>query len=168
MSHDADHQLILPNEIVTKSDIARLVSELESVDSEHATAEVREGLNGQKTDFSAISPSLSVFLERNSLSLDSSHQRSEIIHTLRTLKHEAPVVHFTFAGPTDRESLQKLTAWMRENTHPHAIVETGIQPSLIAGVYVRTPNKVHDLSLRSVIKEKRSVLVSALEELRGA
>jgi F0F1-type ATP synthase delta subunit len=85
---------------------------------------------------------------------------------LRKLKDHAPVIHVTFAADVDPQSLQKLVQWFREEVHPHTLVAVGMQPSLIGGVYLRTPNQVHDFSVRALLKDKSSgIIAGKLEEL---
>jgi F0F1-type ATP synthase delta subunit len=74
----------------------------------------------------------------------------------------------TFAVEADRESLMQLAQWVRETVHPQAVIAVGLQPGLIAGVYLRTPNHVHDLSLRAALDGGHEILVNDLEALRGA
>jgi F0F1-type ATP synthase delta subunit len=52
--------------------------------------------------------------------------------------------------------------------HKQAVIEVGLQPALIAGVYIRTPNHVQDLSLRAMLKGGRDILIKELEALRGS
>jgi F0F1-type ATP synthase delta subunit len=73
----------------------------------------------------------------------------------------------TFAVTADPESLQQLALWLRTTINPQAVIAVGLQPSLVAGVYLRTPNHVHDLSLRAMLKNGRGLLVEELGALRG-
>jgi len=114
----------------------------------------------------AFSGQFTDFLTDNKLDFSESKVRTDIIKELRLLKTKAPVVHTTFAVPADIESLQTLAAWFRKSVHPQVLLEIGLQPALVAGVYIRTPNHVHDMSLRSALAGKREVLVKDLEELR--
>ena len=114
-----------------------------------------------------MSARLSAFIELNSVSLEDGHKRSELIKELRALKETVPVIHMTFASVAEPESLQLLVNWLRTEIHPQAVLEVGLQPSLVAGVYLRTPNKVHDLSLRAVLESQRDLLVQDLESYRG-
>jgi F0F1-type ATP synthase delta subunit len=63
--------------------------------------------------------------------------------------------------------LQELIAWLRSSVHPQAVISVGLQPALVAGVYLRTPNHVHDLSMRAVLKKSRGLLTKELEALHG-
>ncbi len=158
---------VLPPNVVSRVDIARLVTEVERVDGELTAASVRASTGIAQPASVAFSAQLVEFLEQNNLSLDDSHDRSLLIQQLRLLKDKAPIVHMTFAATADQESLQKLTQWMRTSVHPQAVLAIGLQPALVAGVYVRTPNQVHDFSLRGKLKDQRALLVKELETLSG-
>lgn len=160
---------IMPPSTVSKIDVARLVHEVEWIDNELTTKSVRSkaGVNSHVEPI--LSEQLTDFLEQNKLTLldASSRERGHLIKQLRLLKDTAPVIHMTFASQADSESLAKLTAWLRESVHPQAVIAVGLQPALVAGVYVRTPNRVHDLSLRSQLEGGHGTLVKELEALRG-
>ena len=156
----------LPAGVVSRRDLARLVAEAEHIDDEMTAADVRARKTKQAAETPAFSGSFTDFLTDNKLDFSESKVRTDIIKELRQLKAKAPVVHTTFAVPADIESLQTLAAWFRKSVHPQVLLEIGLQPALVAGVYVRTPNHVHDMSLRSALAGKRDVLVKDLEELR--
>lgn len=160
---------VLPFGIVSKTDLARLVVEFERYDNELTAVAVRTK-SKSKTPHNApaMSANLSDFIESNSLSLANSKDRVAILRQLRILKQKAPVIHMTFATTADPQSLEKLAQWLRTNIHPQAVINVGIQPDLVAGVYMRTPNHVHDFSLRGQLRDKRSILVNEIRGLRHA
>lgn len=157
----------LPASVVTRVDVAHLLSELEWVDNEMTAATVRAKTGVAEQAAPATSGTLEEFLNLNEVSLTSSPARSELIKQVRLLKDKVPVIHMTFAVTADRESLQELAAWIRTEIHPQAVISVGLQPALVAGVYLRTPNKVHDLSMRTMLKNSRGLLTKELEALRG-
>jgi hypothetical protein len=159
---------VLPINIVSKVDVGRLVAEVERVDNELTAAAVRQqaGSNAH-SDHPVFSDQLNDFLKENELSLDAPRERTELIKQLRLLKDKLPIIHMTFAVTADNESLQTLVKWLRESIHPQAVIEVGMQPSLVAGVYVRTPNHVHDFSLRAALDGKHDLLISELEALKN-
>lgn len=161
-------ELLLPPSVVSKADVSRLVSELERVDNEATTATVRAKTGATAQSEPVMSEQLADFLSYNKLSLATASERSESIARLRHLKDTAPVVHLTFAVPADRASLGQLAQWLRESVHPQAVIAVGLQPGLIAGVYVRTANQVHDFSLRGMLAGGHDVLVKELEMIRGS
>ena len=157
---------VLPASVVTKLDVSRLVSEVEKIDNELTANAVRSKTKVAAQAVSVFSQQLLDFLDQNSLKLEDAHARADVIKEVRKLKDAAPVIHMTFAVEADNESLQQLVQWVRSSVHPQALLHVGLQPSLVAGVYMRTPNHVHDFSLRAVLAGKRQSLVKELETLR--
>ena len=158
----------LPPNVVSKIDVSRLVSEFERIDNEMTTAAVRAKTGTNQQMHLKLSDQLTDFLNLNQLRPNSSNERSELVQQLRLLKDNVPVLHMTFAVEADPESLQQLAAWVRTSVHAQAVIEVGLQPALIAGVYLRTPNHVQDLSLRGLLKGGHEVLVNELETYRGS
>lgn len=156
---------VLPSTVVTRGDVSHLVAELERLDSLFTAAAVRAKLNAVEETTPVMSTQLNDFLSQNDLKLEDAHDRSELITHLRQLKEKVPVIHMTFAVTVDLESRQKLAEWVRSSVHPQAVLEFGLQPSLVAGVYVRTTNHVLDLSLRGKLGEYHDQLVKQVEGL---
>lgn len=156
----------LPASVVSRIDVSRLVAEAERLDNAMTAAAVRKKIGSDAATLPAMSQQLSEFLQMNDIKLEESKARSVLIKQLRALKDKVPVIHMTFAVETDVESLQQLTAWLRQSIHPQAVVDVGLQPGLVAGVYLRTPNHVHDLSLRGKLQGSRDLLVKELGALR--
>ena len=158
---------MVPPSVVSKIDVSHLVSEAERVDNEMTAAAIRAKTGSSEQPAPAMSQQLADFLAANELQLGGSRERSELIKQLHLLKDNVPIMHMTFAVEADRESLGKLAAWLRDSVHPQAVIDVGLQPALIAGVYLRTPNHVHDLSLRAKLEGGHGLLVKELEGLRG-
>lgn len=157
----------LPPSVISKVDVSRMVREAEWADNERTTAEVRAKTGASEAAVPAVSGTFADFLEQNGLEFGDSHQRSELIKQLNLLKDRVPTIHMTFATTADRESLQQLAVWLRQSIHPQAVIDVGLQPALVAGVYLRTANKVLDFSVRGLLEARRDVLVTELEALRG-
>lgn len=158
---------VLPPCIVSKVDLSHLVDEVEKIDNELTTASVRAGVGVSEQVAPTASKRLIDFMNQNQIRFGTGPERAALIKQLRKLKDTAPVVHMTFAVEADAESLQQITQWLRTSLHPQAVISVGLQPALIAGVHVRTPNHVHDMSLRSQLDKGREILVSDLGALRG-
>lgn len=158
---------VLPSNVVSKVDVSHLVNEVERVDGQLIEAAARADAGSGEQPAPQLSQQLTDFLALNNLNLDNSHERSELIKELRLLKDKVPVVHMTFAVEADQDSLRQLTEWLRASVHPQSVIAVGLQPGLVAGVYIRTPNRVHDLSLRAIFNERRHLLVEKLEKLHG-
>jgi hypothetical protein len=160
-------ELVLPASVVTKIDVSRLAAELERLDNELTAAAVRAGLGAEQHVQPVMSQQLSDFLQENKLSIEGGRERMALTKQLRALKDAAPVIHMTFAVTADPESLQEMTRWVRTTIDPRAVIAVGLQPALVAGVYVRTPNHVYDLSLRATLAAGRGLLAKELGALRG-
>ncbi len=156
----------LPPALVSKIDLARLIREVEMVDSTLEAQKVR-GYTKEQMRLPTLSRSLADFLELNKLDILDNQKRMILKEDLRVLKDRIPVMHMTFASEVDPESLEYLVAWVRKELHPQALISVGLQPSLIGGVYIRTPNHVHDLSMRALFKGKTELLVKDLEGLHS-
>lgn len=158
---------VLPASIVSKLDIAHVVEEAERIDGELTAATVRARVGAAGGDEPAMSERLTDFLQANGLRLSDDRQRSELIKQLHLLKDKVPIIHMTFAVEADPDSLGQLALWLRESIHPQTVIDVGLQPALVAGVYLRTPNRVHDLSLRAKLRGSRDLLVQELGGARG-
>lgn len=156
--------LKLPASLVKRSDLARVVREVETVDSDIASQKVRGGPKAQ-IHIPTMSQALSDFLDLNKLDIKDNQARMGLKEQLRALKDKAPIVHMTFATAADPASLEQLVTWLRANAHPQALLSIGLQPSLVGGVYLRTPNRAHDYSMRALMQDKRDIVVRQLEEL---
>lgn len=160
-------QFVLPPSLVSKVDLAHVIREVELIDASLEAQKVR-GYTKEQYRLPAISRSLNDFLQLNKVDMLDDHHRMAFKDQLRILKDKAPVMHMTFAASVDPQSLEYLTQWVRKELHPSALISVGLQPSLIGGVYLRTPNHVHDFSMRALFKGKTSVLVKDLERLQSA
>lgn len=158
---------ILPITIVTKRDIARLVREFEALDGALTEKKVRKKAGAKAKTMPALSQRLQAFLDVNPMNLENTTVRRSYVKQLRLLKENIAVIHMSFAVETDVESIQRLISWLREFVHPLAVIEVHIQPALVAGVYIRTQNKVFDLSVRNALVKKRVELQKELESLHG-
>ena len=165
---DAVVELKLPAALVTRADLARLIREVEAVDTNLESQKVK-AKDRDHVDYHlpTMSSGLHDFLELNKVTITKDRERMAIKERLTKLKDSAPVVHMTFAVAADTEVLQKLVDWLRTNAHPQSLISVGLQPGLVGGVYVRTPNHVHDFSMRSMLEAKRDVMRSVLEEQRS-
>lgn len=158
---------VLPANVVTKVDVSRLVTEMEQLDNDLVTRDVHTKAGVPIMNQLTLSEPLRDFLVVNKIEIGSSQQRALLIKQLRQFKLTAPVVHVTFAAPADLESLRKIAAWFRASVHPQSIISVGLQPSLIGGVHVRTPNHVHDFSLRARLAGHRDIITREVEAIRG-
>lgn len=157
----------LPPSVISRVDISRLVREFEVLDNALTSKGVREKAHASELEMPAQTPQLSAFLEANPLNLENAKDREEYIKQLRLLKKNVHVINMTFAVVADAESLQQLSAWVRESIHPQIVLEAHLQPALVAGAYIRSQNHVFDFTVRNALKAKRGELKKELEALRG-
>jgi len=157
---------MLPAAVVSHADMARLLRELESIDNELETQKARHQGESGKYHLPTMSQALSDFLLSNKLDITNDHVRMDLKSQVRKLKDHAPVMHMTFSTEVDPESLQDIAAWVRHELHPQALISVGLQPSLVAGVYIRTPNHVYDMSVRAFMQDSRKLIVEALDSLK--
>ena len=115
-----------------------------------------------------IWPIILDFLQINDIDIKNGEDRSRLLHDARHLKNTAPVIHVTFAASADNDELTKIVDWVRRSVHPMAVLTVGLQPSLIGGAYVRTTNKVFDMSIRTQLASGRQIIKQDLEALSGA
>lgn len=168
MHEDSTAAYVLPPSVVTKSDISRLVNEVERLDGDLTARAAREKVGVDAHEDVSFSEQLGDFLAANQLEMsDDSVMRSRLIKELHRIKSTAPTIHMTFATSADTESLQKIITWLRESVHPQTVLVVGLQPSLIGGAYVRTTNHVHDFSLRARLADHRDIIVKEVEALSG-
>lgn len=160
-------KFVLPPSLITKIDLAHMINEVESIDSTLEAQKVR-GVPKEQYRLPAVSRTLTDFLSLNKIDVFDDQIRMTFKEHLRKLKDKIPVVHLTFATSADPESLEYLAAWIRQELNPLAVLSVGLQPSLIGGVYIRTPNHIHDYSMRALFKGKTAVLVNDLARFDSA
>ncbi len=159
--------ILLPESVLTKRDLLRLVREAERIDNEVSSDVIRNEVKHKEPEELQISSRFASFVDKNNVNLDDKSQRVQLVKQLQLLKDKVPVVHVTFATDADTESIGKLVEWFRSSVHPQVVIDVGLQPGLVAGAYIRTNNKVFDFSLKALLKGNRSLLVEKLEALRG-
>jgi hypothetical protein len=150
----------LPPSVSGRMQLARLVRELESLENEFETQKAQD--REAKPRIPAMSQGMADCVELNAVNIMSGQARMQLKKTLNLAKEKAPTIHFTFAVEADPRSIQQLVAYVRKEIHPMALISVGMQPSLVGGAFVRTPNQLHDFSLRALLKGKRNVITDAL------
>lgn len=146
--------IIVPPSLVGRADIARLIREMESLDATIVAQRIR----GLQPDASRVTQVMSDIAEANALDLTNDDHRTTIKTQLKLLKAKGAVVHMTFAEEPTPEIMVKMVAWIRANLHPSALVQTGLQPGIVAGCIVRTPSHIYDFSISSVLSAKKAIL----------
>ena len=166
MSEAAKPDLLLPPSLIGRADLARLIREVEDLDNELEAQTARNRTSGATGyHMPNMSQSLHDFVELNQLDLADGQARMHLKERLKAMKEKAPVVHMTFAVEADPQSLQKLVNYLRTEIHPQALLTVGLQPRLVAGAYIRTPNHIHDFTVRELMEARREVMIKDLESL---
>ncbi len=154
--------ITIPNNIVSPTDIARLVREIESVDIFFRDAAIRQ--SGETNALPRLSKLMDQLVADNQLNLLQEPDRVRISSSLQKLHTSAPVMHISFSVDPPGPYVQKIVAWLRDNIHPQVLVTVGLQPNIGAGCIVRTTNKLFDFSLREYFTEKREFFITKLHD----
>ena len=156
-------QFTLPPSLIGRMDISRLLREIEKVDYQLEAQAI------QHPDQAVTIPSMSRVLAEtagvNELNVADRESRKFLISALRQIKDKAPNVHITFAVDAEPDYVSQIVGWLRQQLHPTALVTVGLQPSIVGGCIVRTPDHIYDFSLRKQFKQQ---LPSLVEDIRAA
>ena len=153
--------LHLPNSVVTKVDVGRLLRELEQVDEFLHQSAVRAP--GTPVKLPRTSRLFDEVVAENKLNLLQEADRTRLLTFVRQIQTSAPVMHISFSADPSPRFVQKLITWLRAEIHPIVLLQIGLQPNIGAGCVVRTTNKYFDLSLRSRFKDHRPDLAKLMQ-----
>ncbi|MBA2279187.1 hypothetical protein H0V99_01975 [Candidatus Saccharibacteria bacterium] len=156
----ASDNLVLPLSVVSRSDIARSLREVLTIDDFFHQATIR---GSKELTLPRQSQVLESLASANQLNLIHAEDRQKLEKFLTRLKTRAPVVHMSFASDPNGDFVMKLVEWFRREIHPHTVLHIGLQPALAAGCVVRTTNKVFDFSFRKRFEKSKEKLIAALE-----
>jgi F0F1-type ATP synthase delta subunit len=112
--------------------------------------------------YPAISANLRALAVENQVDLRDQDACQKLLSELEKLKNDAPSVHISFPVDPSPEVVQKLVQWLRNEVDPRIIIQIGLQPSIAAGIVMRTPNHQFDFSLRRHLYHNRGKLMEAL------
>jgi len=155
------HQLKLPTLVFGIVEIRRLRRELEALEDFVSQANIREP--GKQPQLPRTSRLLDALATENNMQLLQGEHRTYMMHFLQAIEDEAPNIHISFAVDPSSAFTLKIVTWLRDNIHPFALLEVGLQPTIAAGCIVRTTNKVFDFSLRERFTGSQDLLIKALE-----
>lgn len=163
MDHNDSNFLRLPNAVIGRVDVGRLVREMEALDNFLSQAAIRQP--GTAVKLPKTSRVLDETIQLNQLNVLRDDERKRLNDFLQAVYKEAPMVHISFSADPSSFFMQRLMAWLRQEIHPLVLVQVGLQPNLGAGCVIRTDNRYFDFSLRNRFTEKRDLL---MVKLRGA
>jgi hypothetical protein len=160
----AEVQLSLPVSIATKVDVGRLQRELLAVNEFLEQAAIRQP--GTALTLPKTSRLMVETIRINNLNLLHEEDRTTLLTFLNWLMEKAPHIHMSFSTEPSTVFLQKLITYIRENLHPNALLQVGLQPTIGAGFKLRTTNKYYDFSLQTTLKSKHQILMQSLREIK--
>lgn len=151
----------LPLSVVTQADIARIVREINSLNDFFVSTKLRE--SGSPMQPARLTRVLDQISKDNQINLLEEDQRNKLAENLEKIIEKAPLLHVSFATEPSAIAVEKILDWLRQNIHPYALVQVGLQPTIAAGIILRSGNKVFDLSLRENLKKQQSYLAKLIE-----
>jgi len=156
-------EFVLPAGIVSPTDVARLLREIESIDNYFRQAAIRQG-GDDNTPMPRMSKLMDSLASDNEMNMLQEEHRQHTLTSLEGLHASAPVMHISFSVDPPGSYVQKIVAWIRGNIHAQALVTVGLQPNIGAGCVVRTNNKIFDFSLREYFSNKRDFFVKKMHD----
>lgn len=157
MADSVQTQLVLPVTVINKVDVGRLLREVLAVDEFLEQAAIRQP--GTALKLPKTTRLAEEVIQANKLNLLVDENRKHLINFLTDVRDKAPQLHMSFSAEPSPIFLQKITTYIRQNIHPYALLQVGLQPTIGAGFMLRTTNKYYDFSIRTTLKSKRGVLM---------
>lgn len=142
-------------------EVRRLQRELEALDEFMHQAEIRDP--GKQAALPRVSRLLDALASDNHLNLLQPETRQQLTAFLESVEQNAPTINISFASDPSASFISKMVSWLRSNIHPQALLQIGLQPTIVAGCVVRTANQSFDFSLRERFSEQRPLLLKALD-----
>lgn len=148
---------ILPPQVNGRTDINRLLRELEALEETLITKAAKDNLPSKITSL------LNQTALANGYKLLEKTHRQHIAQQLTKIRDHAPTVHISFAAEPSPKVTETLLSWLRSNVHRYALVQIGLQPAIAAGCVLRTPNKIFDMSLGATLQKQTPYLLELLK-----
>lgn len=152
-------ELKLPLSLASKNDVSHLHRELRLFIDAIMQSALR---HDNPIKYPAISAMLRDTARLNQVDLRDQAAAEKLLDALKSLKAHAPVVHISFPRDPGVEVVQKLVNWFRTEVDPRIVIQVGLQPTIAAGVVVRTPSRQYDFSLRKHLYKNQDKLMEAL------
>lgn len=153
-------ELTLPTIIASRQDITQVHRELRLFDDQAMQSVMR---HDNPVKFPPISAKLRGMVQQNQIDLRDEAARKKLLESMEKLKNGAPTIHISFPAEPSPAVLQKLVEWLRKNIDPRIVIRVGMQPTIAAGVIVRTPSHQFDFSLRQHLHKNRAKLVERIK-----
>lgn len=154
----------IPLSLTGQADINRSLREIGKLDDFFLSAGSRKaGQSGPAPP--RVTRLLSSLAADNRLNLLQEKDRAHLREQLEKIMREAPNLHISFAAEPSPKIMEQILSWLRENVHPQTLVVVGLAPGIAAGLVLRTPNKVFDLSLQAHLKNQEDYLAKLIGEV---
>lgn len=155
--------LKLPGSVASRRDVIRLHREVRIF---YDSVEQSIMRHENPIKYPGISENLRAIALENQIDLKDTKKCQILIDKLDVIKDKAPSVHISFPTEPTPEIMQKLVEWFRAEINPHIVIQVGMQPTIAAGIILRTPNKQFDFSLRKHLYQNRHKLTEAINNVR--
>lgn len=159
-------ELTLPVSIANKADVGRIEREVAAVNEFLEQAAIRQP--GTAVTLPKMTKLMEELVSSNKLNLLVAADRKRLLDFLTHTRDKAPELHMSFSAEPSPTFMQKLTTYVRENIHPQALIQIGLQPTIGAGFMLRTTNKYYDFSLRTALKSKNDILMQQIRSTKEA
>lgn len=153
-------ELKLPSILASKQDITHVHRELRVFADLVMQSIMR---HDKPIKYPPISATLRALAVENQLDLRDEQVCKKLLASLEDLKHHAPIIHISFPTDPSPEVVQRLVVWLRKEVAPNIVIQIGLQPTIAAGIVMRTPNHYFDFSLRRHLYNNRGKLMEALK-----
>ena len=154
----------LPTSVATRTQLVSVLRNLEDVLDKGIQNAIRTEEGVDFRDLPEVSSSLAELVRENELEVNTESLR-KLGTWLDDLKHNAPVVRFTFASEPTNEIISRLIKWLRDLSDTSVLIRTSVQPTVAAGCIVHTPSHQYDFSLRNELLEGVPIFTKYLEEM---
>ena len=151
--------LKLPTILASKQDITHVHRELR-VFSDLVMQSIMR--HDSPVQYPAISATLRALASENQIDLRQEEACATLLHDLEELQKHAPTIHISFPVDPPAEVIKRLITWLRAEIDPNIVIQIGLQPTIAAGIVLRTPNHQFDFSLRQHLYKNRAKLMEAL------
>lgn len=156
-------EIKLPNSLLSIQDIRGCIRALEWVDDQLISGAVRVRAELKPKSKSVQLPaSVQEVLALNKLTLGTQKDVESLRAKLEDLVRRAPRIQFQFASEPDDSLKQRLTAWVRANINPAAIIDLHTMPQLGSGFIVETGRRRYDFSWRTFFDQHQARLSELL------
>jgi F0F1-type ATP synthase delta subunit len=158
--------LRLPPSILGINEVNQALREIDLIEDQAMQHRIyRAEIHNSTAGVLSVSNSLNELAINNGLDLDDGVMRSKLKGILSDIKQHAPVIHMGLAREITNAELIPIIDWMRSNLHPDTLLNVGLQPDIIGGCTIRTPNRYYDFSLKKHFETARVSLLTKIKAL---